>query len=75
MELHSQPDIPRGVERQKALKIFARSIFRELSTQGFDTKHVVSLATELLDLACDMVRSRGDGPGLGPEPAGAEASK
>ena len=40
---------PRG-EREKALKILAKSIFRELRTQGYDAREIVSLSTELLSL-------------------------
>ena len=38
------------VEREKALKILAKSIFRELRTQGYDAREVVALSTELLSL-------------------------
>jgi hypothetical protein len=38
------------VEREKALKILAKSIFRELRTQGYDAREIVSLSTELLSL-------------------------
>jgi hypothetical protein len=37
-------------EREKALKILAKSIFRELRTQGYDAREIVSLSTELLGL-------------------------
>jgi len=32
----------------RALKILAKSIYKELRTQGYDAKQVVSLATELI---------------------------
>ena len=35
-------------EREKALKILARSIFKELKSQGYEAKQIVSLATELI---------------------------
>jgi hypothetical protein len=35
-------------DREKALRILARSIFKELKSQGYEAKHVVSLATELI---------------------------
>jgi hypothetical protein len=38
------------IEREKALKILAKSIFRELRTQGYDAREIVSLSTELLSL-------------------------
>jgi hypothetical protein len=37
----------------KALKILAKSIFKELKAQGYDSKQVVSLATELISLVTD----------------------
>jgi hypothetical protein len=37
-------------EREKALKILAKSIFKELKTQGYDSRQVVGLATELISL-------------------------
>ncbi|MEZ4399656.1 MAG: hypothetical protein R3B06_06540 [Kofleriaceae bacterium] len=39
----SQPN-----ERQKAVRILAKSLFKELTSQGFDDKQIVSLATELI---------------------------
>lgn len=35
-------------EREKALKILAKSIFKELKSQGYDSKQIVGLATELI---------------------------
>ena len=35
-------------QRNKAVRILAKSIFRELTAQGFDKLQVVALATELL---------------------------
>jgi len=51
----------RAQEREKALKILAKSIFKELKSQGYETKQIVGLATELLsqvtdDLHTDTVR-------------------
>ena len=48
-------------EREKALKILAKSIFKELKSQGYETKQIVGLATEILsqvteDLHTDTVR-------------------
>jgi uncharacterized protein (UPF0335 family) len=44
------------VEREKALKILAKSIFRELRTQGYDAREIVSLSTELLGLITTDIR-------------------
>ena len=54
-------DQDRAAEREKALKILAKSIFKELKSQGYETKHIVGLATELLaqvtdDLHTDTAR-------------------
>ena len=37
-------------EREKALKILGRSIFRELKAQGYPSKQIIGLATELISL-------------------------
>ena len=34
--------------RQKGVRILAKSIFRELTTQGYDERQIVALATELI---------------------------
>ena len=39
---------PGRAEQEKALKILAKSIFKELKAQGYDSRQVVSLATELI---------------------------
>ena len=54
-------DVKVAAEREKALKILAKSIFKELKSQGYETKQIVGLATELLsqvteDLHTDSVR-------------------
>jgi hypothetical protein len=38
------------VEKDKALKILAKSIYRELKTNGYEAREIVTLSTELLDL-------------------------
>ena len=43
----------RAQEREKALRILAKSIFKELKSQGYETKHIVGLATELLAQVTD----------------------
>jgi hypothetical protein len=35
-------------ERQKAVKILARSLYRQLTSEGYDDKQIVALATELI---------------------------
>ena len=39
-----------ALERDKALKILAKSIFKELKGQGYESKNIVGLATELISL-------------------------
>jgi len=48
-------------DRDKALKILAKSIFKELKSQGYETRQIVGLATEILaqvtdDLHTDTAR-------------------
>jgi hypothetical protein len=35
-------------ERNRGVRILAKSIFKELTSQGYDSKQIVSLATELI---------------------------
>lgn len=37
-------------EKDKALKILAQSIFKELRTNGYEPKEILSLSTELISL-------------------------
>ena len=41
---------PSPTPDSRGLKIIAKSIYRELRTQGYDAKQVVGLATELISL-------------------------
>ncbi|MBL4634676.1 MAG: hypothetical protein JKY56_12455 [Kofleriaceae bacterium] len=41
----TQPD---ASERRRALDILAKSLYRELTAQGYEQKHIVNLATALL---------------------------
>jgi hypothetical protein len=49
------PKMPQ--DRDKALKILAKSIFKELKSQGYESKHIVSLATELLAQITDDLQT------------------
>jgi hypothetical protein len=42
------PTAASPAERDKAVKILAKSIYREFKSQGFDARQIVSLATELI---------------------------
>lgn len=35
-------------ERQKAVRILAKSLYRQLTSQGYDERQIVALATELI---------------------------
>lgn len=39
---------PSTSEQKRAVRILAKSLYRELTSQGYDDKQIVSLATELL---------------------------
>lgn len=39
---------PGNSERQKAIKILARSLHKQLTSEGYDDKQIVALATELI---------------------------
>ena len=39
---------PSANERKRALDILAKSLYRELTAQGYEQKHIVNLATALL---------------------------
>jgi hypothetical protein len=39
---------PSATDRKRALDILAKSLYKELTSQGYDQKHIVNLATNLL---------------------------
>lgn len=43
-------------EREKAVKILAKSIYRELRTSGYDTREIVALSSELIGLITTEIR-------------------
>ena len=47
---------PTRDERSRGVRILASSLFRELTSQGYSTSHVVGLTTELLALLTDAIR-------------------
>jgi hypothetical protein len=51
------PPTPQSKER--ALKILAKSIYKELRQTGYEPKDIVPLSTELLDLIMDELRPEG----------------
>jgi hypothetical protein len=46
------------VNPEKALKIIARSLFRDLLKHGYKPRQVVALTVELLDLTAAAMRGR-----------------
>ncbi len=45
--------------RNKAVRILAKSIFRELTAQGYDQRQIVNLATELLSEVTTTMSAKG----------------
>jgi hypothetical protein len=43
-------------EHEKALKILAKSIFRELRANGYEAREVVALSTELISLVTSEIK-------------------
>jgi hypothetical protein len=50
--------------KARAVKILAKSIFRDLEAQGFDEKQIVALATELISEVTVKMSARGSSPDL-----------
>ncbi len=48
-------------ERDKAVKILAKSIFRELKMNGYETRQIVALSSELLGLVTSTIKPDSDG--------------
>ncbi len=44
-------------ERQKAVKILARSLYKQLTSEGYDDKQIVALATELISEVTNAMAS------------------
>jgi len=42
-----------------AVRIVARSLAREFKNRGYGLRHMVTLANELIGLACETVRTNG----------------
>jgi hypothetical protein len=43
------------IQKNRSVRILAKSIFRELKLQGYDDRQIVALATELLSEVTDHV--------------------
>lgn len=46
------------IQRNRSVRILAKSLFRELKSQGYDEKQIVSLATELISEVTDRLPRR-----------------
>jgi hypothetical protein len=44
-------------ERDKAVKILARTLFRQLKTDGYDARQIITLSSELIGLVTTEFRS------------------
>ncbi len=53
--------------KTRAVKILAKSIYRDLEAQGFDEKQIVSLATELISEVTSKIARTNDDKQL-PQP-------
>ncbi len=51
------PETPMA-DRNKAVRILAKSIFRELTAQGYDERQIVNLASELISEVTTNIASR-----------------
>jgi hypothetical protein len=47
--------LPAG-QHDRSLKIIAKSLFKELKANGYDSRHIVSLSTELISLVTSDLR-------------------
>jgi hypothetical protein len=46
--------------REKAVKILAKSIYRELKSNGYEAREIVALSTELLGLLTTEIKPESD---------------
>ena len=58
--LNLSPNMTDREAKSRAVKILAKSIYRDLEAQGFDEKQIVALATELISEVTSKI-SRGNG--------------
>jgi len=56
--LIAAPEMTDREAKSRAVKILAKSIYRDLEAQGFDEKQIVALATELISEVTSKI-SRG----------------
>ena len=51
-----QEDAAPAPNRERALKILSKSIYRELRQNGYEPKQIVALATELISLVTTDIK-------------------
>jgi len=61
-----------GILDAKGTKILAKSLFKELRGNGYSTKQILSLSTELIDLVTQDLRTA-DADATLPPPSAAES--
>ena len=49
-------------QQDKALKIIAKSLYKELKENGYNSRQIVSLSTELISLVTTDLRDNGSAP-------------
>jgi hypothetical protein len=54
--LISPEQVASARERDRAVRILAKSLFKELRQNGYSPKELVALSTELLDLVTSEIR-------------------
>ncbi len=52
-----------GQAQERSLKIIAKSLFKELKANGFESRHIVSLSTELISLVTTELRRESESSG------------
>lgn len=52
--------VPSASAQQRALKILAKSVYRELKASGYARSDMVGFANELLDLVTSEIRESAD---------------
>ena len=53
------PTVPAVPNRERALKILSKSLYRELRQNGYEPKQIVALATEIIGLVTTDMKEDG----------------
>ena len=57
--LAQRESIPAVPNRERALKILSKSLYRELRQNGYEPKQIVALATEIIGLVTSDMKEDG----------------